>query len=75
VRTECSAARFIAPPNDQESNDMSDYDSIEEIDINKDGAGLRIGIVAARFNAMCPTVCSLAAPPNWRSWVCARPIF
>jgi len=30
---------------------MSDYDSIEEIDINKDGAGLRIGIVAARFNA------------------------
>ncbi len=30
---------------------MSDYDSIEEIDINKDGAGLRIGIVAARFTA------------------------
>ena len=30
---------------------MSDYDSIEEIDINKDGAGLRIGIVVARFNA------------------------
>ena len=30
---------------------MSDYDSIEEIDINRDGAGMRIGIVAARFNA------------------------
>ncbi len=30
---------------------MSDYDSIEEIDINTDGAGLRIGIVAARFTA------------------------
>ena len=30
---------------------MTEYDSIEEIDINKDGAGLRIGIVAARFNA------------------------
>ncbi len=30
---------------------MSDYDSIEEIDINRDGAGLRIGIVAARFSA------------------------
>jgi len=30
---------------------MSDYDSIEEIDVNKNGAGLRIGIVAARFNA------------------------
>lgn len=30
---------------------MADYDSIEEIDINKDGAGLRIGIVAARFSA------------------------
>jgi 6,7-dimethyl-8-ribityllumazine synthase len=29
---------------------MSDYDSIEEIDINRDGAGLRIGIVAARFS-------------------------
>ena len=27
---------------------MSDYDSIEEIDINRDGAGMRIGIVAAR---------------------------
>jgi len=30
---------------------MSEYDSIEEIDINKSGAGLRIGIIAARFNA------------------------
>jgi 6,7-dimethyl-8-ribityllumazine synthase len=30
---------------------MSDYDSIEEIDVNRDGAGLRIGIVAARFSA------------------------
>ena len=30
---------------------MSDYDSIEEIDINKDGAGLRIGVIAARFSA------------------------
>jgi 6,7-dimethyl-8-ribityllumazine synthase len=30
---------------------MSDYDSIEELDINTDGAGLRIGIVVARFNA------------------------
>jgi 6,7-dimethyl-8-ribityllumazine synthase len=29
---------------------MADYDSIEEIDINRDGAGLRIGIVAARFS-------------------------
>ena len=48
---ERSAVPFRAPPNDQESDDMSDYDSIEEIDINKDGAGLRIGIVTARFNA------------------------
>ena len=30
---------------------MSDYDSIEEIDVNREGAGLRIGIVAARFSA------------------------
>ncbi len=30
---------------------MSDYDSIEEIDVNRDGAGLRIGVVAARFSA------------------------
>jgi 6,7-dimethyl-8-ribityllumazine synthase len=30
---------------------MSEYDSIEEIDINRDGAGMRIGIIAARFNA------------------------
>ena len=30
---------------------MSNYDSIEEIDVNRNGAGLRIGIVAARFSA------------------------
>jgi 6,7-dimethyl-8-ribityllumazine synthase len=30
---------------------MSEYDSIEEIDINRNGAGMRIGIIAARFNA------------------------
>jgi 6,7-dimethyl-8-ribityllumazine synthase len=30
---------------------MSEYDSIDEIDVNKTGAGLRIGIIAARFNA------------------------
>lgn len=30
---------------------MADYDSIEEIDVNRAGAGLRIGVVAARFNA------------------------
>ena len=29
---------------------MTEYDSIEEIDINRDGAGLRIGIIAARFS-------------------------
>jgi len=34
-----------------EKVDMSDYDSIEEIDVNRDGAGLRIGVVAARFSA------------------------
>ena len=30
---------------------MSDYDSIEELDINTEGAGLRVGVVVARFNA------------------------
>lgn len=29
---------------------MADYDSIKEIDIDTNGAGLRIGIVVARFN-------------------------
>jgi 6,7-dimethyl-8-ribityllumazine synthase len=30
---------------------MATYDSIEEIEAGRDGAGLRIGIVVARFNA------------------------
>jgi 6,7-dimethyl-8-ribityllumazine synthase len=30
---------------------VANYDSIEEIDVNSDGAGLRIGIVVARFSA------------------------
>lgn len=30
---------------------MADYDSIEEIDSDTTGAGLRVGIVVARFNA------------------------
>jgi 6,7-dimethyl-8-ribityllumazine synthase len=29
---------------------MADYDSIKEIDIDTNGAGLRIGVVVARFN-------------------------